>query len=174
MGAGETVMDYRHIWAVISRSHIPPAFSRRQKSCIMVSQRRPGTRAALSVCMNASCHYCIYQLEQTKRETTVLSHQTNYQPEKKGFSDICNFQGETLTFKSERFFFDICLSVWNVFCAVEKWNICWRRCTCFQMCSLFVLWFNWEVSENVQTVKKKKSSINGVRQFSTIKLLLNK
>lgn len=37
MGAGETVMDYRHIWAVISRSHIPPAFSRRQKSCIMVS-----------------------------------------------------------------------------------------------------------------------------------------
>lgn len=37
VGAGETVMDYRHVWAVISRSHIPPAFSRRQKSCIMVS-----------------------------------------------------------------------------------------------------------------------------------------
>lgn len=47
VGAGETVMDYRHIWAVISRSHIPPAFSRRQKSCIMVSHWRPGTPGCL-------------------------------------------------------------------------------------------------------------------------------
>lgn len=39
-GGRETVMDYRHIWAVISRSHIPPAFSGRQESCIMVSHRR--------------------------------------------------------------------------------------------------------------------------------------
>ena len=50
MGAGETVMDYRHIWAVISRSHIPPAFSRRQKSCIMVSHRRPGTLGCIMPC----------------------------------------------------------------------------------------------------------------------------
>lgn len=53
MGAGETVMDYRHIWAVISRSHIPPAFSRRQKSCIMVSHRRPGTPGCLMPCQRA-------------------------------------------------------------------------------------------------------------------------
>lgn len=57
MGAGETVMDYRHIWAVISRSHIPPAFSRRQKSCIMVSHRRPGTLGCL-----VSVHACIMSL----------------------------------------------------------------------------------------------------------------
>lgn len=140
MGAGETVMDYRHIWAVISRSHIPPVFSRRQKSCIMVSQRRPGTRAALSVCMNASCHFCIYQLEQTKRETTVLNHQTNYQPEKKKFfQTFANFREKHwhLKVKVFFFFFEIHLNVWNVFCAVEKWSICWRRCTRFQMCSWF-------------------------------------
>lgn len=66
MGAWETVMDYRHIWTIISRSHIPPVFSRRQNSCIMFPRARgyPG-------CMNASCHYCIYQSEQSKRETTV-------------------------------------------------------------------------------------------------------
>lgn len=57
VGAGETVMDYRHIWAVISRSHIPPAFSRRQKSCIMVSHRRPGTLSCL-----VSVHVCIVSL----------------------------------------------------------------------------------------------------------------
>lgn len=53
MGAGETVMDYRHIWAVISRSRIPPAFSRRQKSCIMVSHRRPGTPGCIMPCQRA-------------------------------------------------------------------------------------------------------------------------
>lgn len=52
-GAGETVMDYRHIWAVISRSCIPPAFSRRQKSCIMVSYRGPGTPGCIMPCQRA-------------------------------------------------------------------------------------------------------------------------
>lgn len=46
-GGRETVMDYRHIWAVISRSHIPPAFNGRQESCIMVSHRRPATLGCL-------------------------------------------------------------------------------------------------------------------------------
>lgn len=53
LGAGETVMDYRHIWAVISRSRIPPAFSRREKSCIMVSHRRPGTLGCIMPCQRA-------------------------------------------------------------------------------------------------------------------------
>lgn len=69
VGAGETVMDYRHIWAVISRSHIPPAFSGRQKSSkFPIEGQVPW--AALSVCMRASCHYCIYYSGQNKATLT--------------------------------------------------------------------------------------------------------
>ena len=50
MRAAETVMDYRHIWAVISRSPIPPAFSRRLKSCIMVSHGKPGVLGCIMPC----------------------------------------------------------------------------------------------------------------------------
>lgn len=176
MGAGETVMDYRHIWAVISRSHIPPVFSRRQKSCIMVSQRRPGTRAALSVCMNASCHFCIYQLEQTKRETTVLNHQTNYQPEKKKFfQTFANFWEKHWHLKVKVFFFFFLKFIWTseMYFVPSKNGAFVEEDAHVSKCAVgFVFRFNCEASENVQTVKNI-SSINGMRQFSSIKLLLN-
>lgn len=60
-GGRETVMDYRHIWAVISRSHIPPAFSGRQESCIMVSHGRPATLGCL-VSVHASRASFLYLL----------------------------------------------------------------------------------------------------------------
>ncbi|MEQ2251520.1 hypothetical protein ILYODFUR_011699 [Ilyodon furcidens] len=46
----ETVIDYRHIWAVISRSHRAAAFSRRENSCIIVSHGRPGSLACVMPC----------------------------------------------------------------------------------------------------------------------------
>lgn len=67
VGAGETVMDYRHIWAVISRSRIPPAFSRRQKSCIMVSHRRPGTPGCIMPCQRARMHLVITEFTTQNR-----------------------------------------------------------------------------------------------------------
>lgn len=50
MGVRETVMDYGHIWAVISRSLSAAAFSRRGKSCIMLSHGRPGSLGCIMPC----------------------------------------------------------------------------------------------------------------------------
>lgn len=70
MGVRETVMDYGHIWAVISRSLSAAAFSRREKSCIMVSHGRPGSLGCIMPCQRV--HLVITGFTAQSRIKTAL------------------------------------------------------------------------------------------------------